>query len=214
MIQVEDRRGYADTLVPTGTGNAVHHGPDYDIGLRQSLAIFDFSAPLPTKREGVFRVFYNNCNGMEINNTIGVFLKQKKDKQKYNYLQDVEAPTKVDSIIRQMKVWEVDVAKLSEPCIAWDQKIPRQVVQQITKNNDRTGCWTVATSKIDLGSFLKPGGAGILALGQSPGKIIDRGVDPHIMGRWAYNLIAGKSQGHTLLLITGYRTGQRRGIPE
>ncbi len=33
------------------------------------------------------------------------------------------------------------------------------------------------------------------------------------MGIWAYNLIAGKRQGHTLLLITGYRTGQRSGDP-
>ena len=77
MIQLEDRRGYADTLAPTGTGDEANHGPDYDIGLRQSLEIFDFSAPLPTKREGVFRVFYNNCNGMEINNTI-VCLKKKR----------------------------------------------------------------------------------------------------------------------------------------
>ena len=213
MIRLEDRGVKEDDLAHKGTGDEANNRPDHDFELQQSLEIFDFSAPLPTKREGVLRVFYNNCNGMEINNTIGVFLQQKKDKQKYNYLRDVEAPTKVDSIIRQMKVWEVDVVKLSEMCIAWDQKIPRRVVQQITKNYDRTGCWTVATSKIDLGSFLKPGGAGILALGQAPGKIIDRGVDPHMMGRWAYTLIAGKSQGHTLLLITGYRTGQRTGDP-
>ena len=177
------------------------------------LEIFDFSKPLPPKGNDTLRVFYNNCNGIEINNTMQVHLKQKKDKLKHKYLIDVEAPTKLDSLIRQMKVWEVDLANFSELCIAWEKQAPRYIVQQITKHYDRTGCWTVATSQVDTGGFLKPGGAGILALGQSNGKIIDRGVDPWKMGRWAYKLIAGSSTGHQLLVISGYRTGPRSDVP-
>ena len=48
---------------------------------QQCLSVFEFTRPLPEKRQGTLRVFYNNCNGLEINNTIGVFLKQKRDKK-------------------------------------------------------------------------------------------------------------------------------------
>ena len=186
---------------------------DNTIELEECLKIFDFSRPLPPKGDETLRVFYNNCNGIEINNTMQVYLKQKKDKAKHNYLLDVESPTKLDSLIRQMKVWDVDLVNLAELCTAWEKQAPRYIVQQITKNYDRTGCWTAASSKVDTGGFLKPGGAGILALGQSNGKIIDRGVDPWKMGRWAYNLLAGKTNGHQLLIISGYRTGQRSDVP-
>ena len=120
----------------------------------RSLEIFDFSKPLPPKEQGILRIFYNNCNGIEINNTIGEYLKQKRDKVKYNYIQDVEAPTKLDSLIRQMKVWEVDMVNQTELCIGWEKQVPRYIVQQITKNYDKTGCWTVATSKVDTGVTL------------------------------------------------------------
>ncbi len=49
--------------------------------LRESLELFDFTAPLPPKQTEVLRLFYNNCNGIAINNTIRMFLKQKRDKK-------------------------------------------------------------------------------------------------------------------------------------
>ena len=189
------------------------HSYQTETGLQQSLELFDFSLPLPDKQDKCLRIFYNNCNGLEINNTIGVFLKQKKDKITYNYLLDAEAPTKVDSIIRQMKVWNIDVVNLVETCIAWDSKVPRRVIQQITTQYDKQGCWTGSTSKIDVGGFFKPGGAGILAMGQCNGKIQDRGVDPWSMGRWSYVLIGGTERGSNLLIVTGYCTGYRTGSP-
>jgi len=175
---------------------------------QKSLEIFDFTTPLPEKKSGVIRLFYNNCNGLEINNTVGTFLQQKKDKIKYNYVLDTEAPTKVDSIVRQMKLWEVDVVSLSETCVAWENKVPRRVIQQITTKYDRNSCWNMASSQINIGGYVKPGGAGILLLGSTTGTIIDRGADPWKMGRWTYTLLKGTSD-LTLLLITGYRTGNR-----
>ena len=186
---------------------------DYEQQLNKCLEIFDFKEPLPDKRKGIARLFYNNCNGLAINNTIGVYLKQKKDKITYNYLVDVEAPTKVDSLLRQMKVWDVDIVQLSETNVAWENKVPRRVIQKITQRYDMTGSWTVASSNIDMSGYVKPGGAGILTLGTWTGHILDRGVDPHKMGRWAYVLLGGSKTGTKLLLITGYRTGKRSGIP-
>ena len=184
-----------------------------DLRLEKCLEIFDFSTPLPEKGPGIFRLFYNNCNGLAINNTIGVYLQQKKDKVKYNYITDINAPTKVDSLIRQMKIWDIDIVNLAEVCIAWEKQVPRQVVQQITKQYDCTGCWTVASSQIDLGGFIKPGGAGILAMSNVNGKIRDRGTDPWKMGRWAFNLFSGPKQGKQLLVVSGYRTGARTSTP-
>ncbi len=140
-----------DTAVNTNSSNSTD-------ALDATLEIFDFSIQLPKKLEGVMRLFYNNCNGIEINTTIGSYLKQKSERKRYNYLTDIEVPTKLDGILRQMKLWDVDVTALSEICVAWEEVAPRRVIQQITKQYDRTACWTVASSSIKVGSYLKPGG--------------------------------------------------------
>ena len=174
-----------------------------------SLEIFDFSDPLPPKEAHVFRLYYNNCNGLEINHTAGEYIKQKQEKKKHNYIKDIEVPTKVDGILRQMKAWEVDVVSLAEICVAWEETVPRRVIQQITKKYDKHACWTVASSSIKVGSYLKPGGTGILTLGNNTGRMIDRGSDPWKMGRWTYCVISGGRRRSSILLVTGYRTGKR-----
>ena len=108
-----------------------------------------------------------------------------------------------------MKNWEVDIASLAEFCVAWEDKIPRQVIAQITKQYDSNACWTVASSKVPVGSFCKPGGTGILVMGKNTGRIVDRGSDPWNMGRWSFTLIQGTKETDTLLFIVGYRPGKR-----
>ena len=61
-------------LDPSAGHNRSFHEQDLD----DSLELFDFTYPLPEKQEGILRIFYNNCNGLEINRTIGEFIKQKK----------------------------------------------------------------------------------------------------------------------------------------
>ena len=177
--------------------------------LNESLQIFEFSKPLIAKQEGTWRFFYNNCNGLEVNSMISTFIQQKKDKTTYNYLKDTEAPTKLDSLLRQMKIWEVDIVSLAETCVAWEDHIPRRVIQNITQRYDNNGCWSVASSKINVGSYVKPGGTGILSAGRSNGTIVDRGSDPWNMGRWSYARFTGKKESKSFLLITGYRPGKR-----
>ncbi len=134
---------------------------------------------------------------------ISTYIQQKKDKKIFNYLKDAEAPTKLDSLLRQMKIWDVDLVTLAEVCVAWEDNIPRRVIQNITKSYERNGCWAVASSQLNVGSYVKPGGVGILAGGRSNGTIMDRGVDPWKMGRWSYVLFSGKkrnlSTGHNWL---------------
>ncbi len=201
-------------IMDLGTGS---RPKEYDNGnveiiereLQQSLEIFDFSIPLPKKMKGTWRVFYNNINGIEINSTVGNYIKQQRDKQKYNYIQDTEVPTKLDGIIRQQKLWDVDIAAVSEMCTAWEEAVPRRVVQQITKRYEKNACWTVSSSKLSLGTSCKPGGTGILSMGLTNGRMQDRGSDPWNMGRWTYAVYSCSSTGPSLLLITGYRPGKR-----
>ena len=48
--------------------------------LQEILSLFDFHTPLPKKRDSICRLFYNNCNGISINNKINTHLQQKKTK--------------------------------------------------------------------------------------------------------------------------------------
>lgn len=185
----------------------------YDPDLQSCLQLFDFQTPLPEKTPHVLRVFYNNCNGTEINKTIATYLRAQRDKIKYCYIQDIESPTKIDSIIRQMRAWSVDIAGLSEFGVAWEDTPPRRIIQQITKAYDPTSCWTVSSSAITVGNFLKPGGTGILTMNEYPGRIKQRGSDPWKLGRWSYVTLTGKDNCSDLTIITGYRPGKRSTIP-
>ena len=177
--------------------------------LDDSLELFDFSSPLPKKDQGTLRLFYNNCNGLEITNMIGAYVKQKKDKKTYNYLKDTESPTKLDGLLQKMILWDVDAVGLAETCIAWEDSVPRSVTKQITQRYDKLACWTVSTSKINVGSFLKPGGTGLLTRGICNGRVKDRGTDPWGMGRWSFSVIGSGKRNLSVMIVTGYRPSPR-----
>ena len=177
--------------------------------LQEKLSLFDFHTPLPKKRDSICRLFYNNCNGISINNTINTHLQQKKQKTKLKYIKDIEVPTKLHKLIRQMQEWEVDVTCLAEFNTAWEDRIPRKIVRDITKRYDKSGCWTVSTSAISVRNFVKPGGTAVLTMNEFSSKLVSRGTDPWKLGRWSYIIIEGKRD--RLLIITGYRVGKRSG---
>ncbi len=179
--------------------------------LKKSLEIFECSAPLPQKQQGTVRLFYNNCNSLEINNLIGDVLQRKRDKQKQQYLKEIENPTKVDRLLRQMKLWEVDVVNLSETCLAWQNIVARRVIRQVTTSYDPTACWIGSSSKINSENYFKPGGTATVVMEGNTGRILDKGTDHWKMGRWSYMLLGGNNIIEKLLIITDYRPGHRSG---
>ena len=179
--------------------------------LLQSLALFDFSIPLVEKTKGTLRLFYNNCNGLEINNLIEDVIGRKRDKQVNQYIGEIENPTKLDRLLRQAMAWEVDMVMLAETCTDWNKMAARRAVRHVTQTYDPRGCWVGSTSQVDVGNHLKPGGAGTYATGRCNGRILDKGNDPWMMGRWTYTLIGRDVNEKTILFITGYRTGNRTG---
>ena len=188
-----------------------HISRNWEDELKKSLEIFECSVPLPQKQQGTVRLFYNNCNSLEINNLISDVLQRKRDKQKQQYLQEIENPTKVDRLLRQMKLWEVDVVNLSETCVAWENIVARRVIRQVTTTYDTTACWIGSSSQIKGENCFKPGGTATVVMEENTGRILDKGTDPWKMGRWSYVLIRGNNIIEKLLIITGYRTGHRSG---
>ncbi len=94
-----------------------------------------------------------------------------------------------------------------------EKKVPRRVLQQIAKQYNTTSCLTVSTSKVDIGGFLKPGGTGLISMGNCNGLILEKGVDKWNMGRWSYTLMGSPNITTTVLFVVGYRTGIQTGIP-
>ena len=107
-----------------------------------------------------------------------MYMYQKRQKNKHKYLKDIDVPTKLDSLIQVTKELDTDIICLVELNTAWEEKTPHRIIQQISKKYDDTCCWTVSTSSIPIGNYLKPGGTGILTTNEFPGKITERGTDP------------------------------------
>ena len=180
--------------------------------LDMELKVFDFSHyPLPKKDKDCIQMFYNNINGLEINEAIASIVNKKKIKKQKEITGDPETYTKLESFIKQMHTWEVDISVLSESCIEWRDVIPRRVVTDISKKYDTGGTWTVSTSSCYSGSFVKPGGALVYSSGNLSGKIMERGTDPWKHGRWSYVRYQGK-KGNSLMIIGGYRVGCRSNV--
>ena len=216
MIQGVDKQQKEADQVITGTQivtECFQQDPMTDKSLDKCLKLFEFSVPLPVKGANTMQLYYNNCNGIEINKAITTFIKTRKDKVKYNYIRDIEAPTKIDNVIQQMKVWSVGISCLSKLGVAWEEISPSQLIQKISKVYDPTSCWTVASSDLSVGNFLKPGGTGIYVMNEYPGRIKERGTDPWHLGCWSYIILGGEKNCPDLLIGTGYRVGKRTGVP-
>ena len=66
------------------------------------LRIFDFSHyPVPTKRKNFIRFFYNNVNGLEINAAVESIINGVKQKEKHNFLKEIETHTKLESFVKK-----------------------------------------------------------------------------------------------------------------
>ena len=64
------------------------------------LQLFEFQTSLPKKNKTrTIRLFYNNCNSLEINNAIGEYFYAKRQKKAQKYIQNIESLTKIDKLI-------------------------------------------------------------------------------------------------------------------
>ena len=127
-------------------------------------------------------------------------------------LNDIEQFTKVEAFVKLMKKWDVNICAAAEHCVEWRDMVPRLVIKDTGQKYNPRGMWTVAASNHLVGNHLKPGGALLSSTEDMAIRTIQKGVDPWGHGRWAFQQYRGKD-GHSVLVISGYRVGQRSTIP-
>ena len=67
------------------------------------------------------RIYYNNCNGLEINQLIAKKMQQKKDRKAKKYIGCVKDATKAEKMLGKLSEWDVNTACIAETCVAWEQ---------------------------------------------------------------------------------------------
>ena len=158
----------------------------------------------------IVRVYFNNCNGLEINRLINEQIKQNFEKKEKEYLGEVSLHTKVEALLSTMKDWEVDICCLAGTDIAWEHKAAKKAVQMVSRRIfDRCGSITTSTSTVKSASNVKPGGTGIFTNGSWASRLKAKGEDPHGLGRWSFIEIEGRDK-KSLTLVTGYRVGKQK----
>ena len=177
--------------------------------LTKALEMLEFSNnPLPQKKQTQLRIFYNNINGLEINNLTKTVIQRQNEKKSIKVIQESETYSKFEALLIQMSQWEVNVTALAEPCVDWKNIIPRRIIRKVSSKYNSTGCYTVATSDLNVANYLKPGGALIHSDNEWSGRITEKGTDPWGYGRWAYQIYSGGTT-KKLLVVSAYRVGKR-----
>ena len=64
------------------------------------------------------RLFYNNCNGLEVTKVVAECMKLKANKKKTKYLGMIKTQGKFGFIMDQMKQWQVNITCLAETGVA------------------------------------------------------------------------------------------------
>ena len=167
-----------------------------------------FGPPPTTREEKIIRIFYNNCNGLEPTRTVSQLMKANSRKTSGEFLGEIKNGSKLDNIMTQLLSWQTNIACLAETGVAWDNMTTKRAFQKIAKAHDRRLCMTTSSAKTNFTSHYKPGGTATLVDGVWSSNIVERGEDPHNMGRWSFITLAGRKK-KLLTIITAYRTSKK-----
>ena len=69
----------------------------------------------------VLRLFYNNCNGLEMNRLIRAQVGQKFNKKKLKYLGEEQNHSKCEGIMATMAEWQVNICCMAVIDVAWEK---------------------------------------------------------------------------------------------
>ena len=124
----------------------------------------------------IIRLFYNNCNGIEINLLIKSKIQLKVNKANEKYLGEEQSVAKFDAIMATMKDWKVNMCCLSGTDTAWEHSTTRKAVNKVLKRRvDRCATSITSTSSAKSISNVKPGGTGIFMDGKWASRIVEKG---------------------------------------
>ena len=160
--------------------------------------------PLRNNTGKIIRLYYNNCNGIEINLLVKSQINNKIRKND-SYLGEEQSSSKFDAIAEIIKDWEVNICCLAGTDTAWEHRSTKDAVKRVLKRRiDRCSTLISSSSSAKSVSNVKPGGTGMIMDGKWASRIIEKGEDPENMGRWSYVILGGRSD-KGVMLVTAYR---------
>ena len=154
--------------------------------------------------EGILRIFYNNCNGLQAGELLKAKLQQRLTKKKDGYLNETIQYTKIRGLSGAMQKMDTNIMCLAETQTAWENWNVREAITKEFRRRDQYTSVTGSTSKTKSFSVVKPGGTAIISDGNWSSRTTKRGQDPSGMGRWSYLVVEGKKNSK-VMIICGYR---------
>ena len=152
----------------------------------------------------VLRVYYNNCNGLEVNKLALSKMKAYRRKVEKKYIGDIVLDTKAEQMLHQLYEWNANVICLSETCVAWEKQAARHLFQNTLRLFDKDSTWNTTSSTTTCSSLYKPGGVGTIIDGKWSGRIKEKSQDWTNMGRWVTTTLSGKND-RNLTIYNCYR---------
>ena len=144
-------------------------------------------------REGCIRIAYNNCDGLQIKDYLRTMAAQRREIKKEKMLTCATEVTKVGRCIGMMREWNANIVCLAETQTAWEVPSVSRAVMKEIRRQDQYGGFVGSSSAVATASVVKPGGSAIFFDGDWGCRIIEKGEDPHKLGRWSYIKIKGRN---------------------
>ena len=144
-------------------------------------------------REGCIRIAYNNCDGLQIKDYLRTMAAQRREIKKEKMLTCATEVTKVGRCIGMMREWNANIVCLAETQTAWEVPSVSRAVMKEIRRQDQYGGFVGSSSAVATASVVKPGGSAIFFDGDWGCRIIEKGEDPHKLGRWSYIKLKGRN---------------------
>ena len=154
-------------------------------------------------RHEMFRVVYNNVNGLQVGDFLMSRVKNRIESKEKNTLTGAKMITKVNGVISVLDRWEANVVCCAETQTAWEKCHVRQCVEAELRKQDQYATMIGSSSDIHTCEAYKPGGTLTIVDGNWSSRITKH-VDSHKLGRWSYVTIKGRDDSH-FTIITAYR---------
>ena len=150
------------------------------------------------------RIYYNNCNGVEIHKLALSKMRLNKVKRTKRFSGEMLLDTKAEQMMYQLFEWNANIICLGETNVAWEKKPARILLQNITRTFDKEASWITTSSHTACRTLYKPGGVGMIIDGKWSGRTTERGRDWRSLGRWVTTTIKGKND-KKLTIFTCYK---------
>jgi len=154
-------------------------------------------------RDGNLRIMYNNVNGLKVNEFLKSKAIEKYEIRNKKALSGAKSVDKIPGVLATIRKWDTNIICLSESQCAWENYNVRDSVNKELRTIDRYAGLIGSSSCVACADAYKPGGTLTVYDGNWASRI-NKGIDPHKLGRWSYVTILGRNNSF-LTIITGYR---------